>query len=84
MINNAEYVFTDSFHCTVFSVLFNKEFTVFRRQQAGFENMFGRIEDLLASKNALEHIYGGTAIEPTNDFDKLYDASIAYLEDILK
>ncbi len=84
LINNAEYVFTDSFHCTVFSVLFNKEFTVFRRQQAGFENMFGRIEDLLASKDALEHIYGGTDVEPTNDFNKLFDESVAYLEDILQ
>ena len=46
--------------------------------------MFGRIEDLWASKNALEHIYGGTDVKPTNDFDKLYDVSVAYLEDILK
>lgn len=46
--------------------------------------MFGRIEDLLASKNALEHIYSGTDVEPTNDFDTLYDESIAYLADILK
>ena len=46
--------------------------------------MFGRIEDLLASKDALEHIYGGTDVEPTNDFNKLFDESVAYLEDILQ
>lgn len=83
LIDNAEYVFTDSFHCTVFSLLFNKRFKVFRRQQTGFEKMFGRIEDLLASKGALEHIYGETEIKPTNDFDKLYNDSIKYLELIL-
>ena len=31
LVKNAEYVCTDSFHCTVFSILFNKEFFVFRR-----------------------------------------------------
>lgn len=84
LIDNAEYVFTDSFHCTVFSVLFDKKFTVFRRQQVGFEKMFGRIEDLLASKGALEHIYGGTDKSETNDFEKLYEDSIEYLEDVLE
>lgn len=31
LIRDAEYVLTDSFHCTVFSNLFEKEFFVFRR-----------------------------------------------------
>ena len=49
-IKNAEYVFTDSFHCTVFSGLFHKEFYVFKKQNHGssvFENQFARLEDLL-------------------------------------
>lgn len=83
LIDHAEWVFTDSFHCTVFSVLFDKKFTAFRREQEGFENMFGRIEDLLASTNKLECIYGGTKRLATNDFDKLYSDSMNYISMIM-
>ena len=31
LIRDAEYVFTDSFHCSVFSMLFSKKFFTFRR-----------------------------------------------------
>ncbi len=31
LIRNAEYVCTDSFHCTVFSILFKRDFYTFRR-----------------------------------------------------
>ena len=82
-IDRAQYVFTDSFHCTVFSVIFDKKFTAFRRIQPGFENMFGRIEDLLASTNKLHHIYGGTLQKPKNNFDELYQDSIRYIESVL-
>lgn len=34
LIQNAEYVFTDSFHATVFSLLFGKEFVAFPRGDA--------------------------------------------------
>ena len=46
MIKNAEYVVTDSFHATVFSIIFNKEFYVFQRQEDGVESMFSRIETI--------------------------------------
>ena len=49
-IKNAAYVFTDSFHCTIFSGLFHKEFYVFKKENHGkniFENQFARFEDLL-------------------------------------
>lgn len=84
LIDRAEYVFTDSFHCTVFSVLFEKRFKVFKRRQPGFENMFGRIEDLLASKGKLENIYGGSAKKATNDFEKLYMESMQYIDSMLR
>lgn len=84
LINNADYIFTDSFHCTVFSLLFNKEFTVFRRQQPGMEKMFSRIEELLASKDKLGNIYGGSTMKATNDFEKLYSQSMEYIDGVLK
>ena len=83
LIDNAEYVFTDSFHCTVFSVLFDKHFTVFRRRQHGFEKMFGRIEGFLSSKGKLEHIYDGTSVEALNNFEELYSNSLKYIDNVL-
>ena len=80
LIDNAQFVFTDSFHCTVFSTIFDKDFTAFRRVQPGFEKMFGRIEDLLSSTNKLDHIYGGTQQTPKNNFDELYKDSFQYTE----
>lgn len=47
LIHNAEFVFTDSFHCTVFSILYERTFTVFQRRGDGFEKMFDRISTLL-------------------------------------
>ena len=35
-------------HCTVFSILYERPFQVFKRQQKGFENMYDRIETLLS------------------------------------
>lgn len=84
LIDNADYIFTDSFHCTVFSTLFNKNFTVFRRIQPGFEKMFSRLEEFLSSKGLLDHIYGGTQAEASNDFDELFRKSISFLEKILE
>lgn len=47
VVKHADYVLTDSFHGTVFSIKFQREFYVFHRKQAGMENMFTRISDLL-------------------------------------
>lgn len=45
LIKNAEYIFTDSFHACVFSVLFKKEFFAFQRDNNN--RMQGRINTLL-------------------------------------
>lgn len=83
LIDQAAYVFTDSFHCTAFSTLFSKQFTAFRRIEPGFEKMFGRIEDLLSGTDKLSAIYGGTSQTAKNDFDELRDNSLRYIEKIL-
>lgn len=46
LIHNAKYVFTDSFHATVFSLIFDIQFLSFRRKEKGMENMFDRIENV--------------------------------------
>lgn len=45
-IKNADFVLTDSFHGTVFSILFHKNFHVFNRNEGG-ASMNSRIETLL-------------------------------------
>lgn len=46
LIMDAECVITDSFHCTVFSLIFNKEFFCFNRENCG-EAMNSRLKSLL-------------------------------------
>lgn len=45
LIKNADYVFTDSFHCSVFSCLYEKQFFAFSR--VGRKHMGSRIINLL-------------------------------------
>jgi len=47
-IRNAEYVFTDSFHCSVFSILYKKNFFTFSRfSETARQNTNTRIDNLL-------------------------------------
>lgn len=83
LVDNADFVFTDSFHCTVFSVLFDKKLTVFKRIQPGFEKMFDRIEEFLSSVNRLECVYGEKTKRGTNDFAIMKQQSFQYIETVL-
>lgn len=48
-IKNASYVFTDSFHCTVFSVLYKKKFFTFNRfSESAKQSTNTRIDNLLS------------------------------------
>lgn len=48
LVKNAEYVCTDSFHCTVFSILFNKIFFDFRRHSSKIKGSTNsRLDSLL-------------------------------------
>lgn len=55
-IENAEMVVTDSFHGTVFSILFHKEFMVFERNEGG-ASMNSRLDTLLKRFNLQNRIY---------------------------
>ena len=84
LIENADYVLTDSFHCCVFSILFGKDFEVFRRKEAGMEKMFSRIEELLLNTGNGDKAYGGLNPElKGTDFDKLRQTSLYYLDKVL-
>ena len=56
LIENSAFVFTDSFHATVFSILFKVPFCVFRRQ-GRLENIFGRLDSLLVMFDMTDKVY---------------------------
>ena len=89
LIENASYVCTDSFHATVFSILFGKKFMSFRRSQKGNENMFNRIETLLNMYGLTDRIFEGDNISkiyenysPAN-IDDIREASLKYLREAI-
>lgn len=68
LISDAETVFTDSFHATLFSVIFHKHFTVFERNySAGRQS--SRILDLL-SAIGLEQCFNGIQSAQTINYKK--------------
>lgn len=68
LIRHAEYVCTDSFHATVFSIIFEKKFLVFRRDDLGMENMFNRIENVLDLFGVNERVFKGFINIIDNDY----------------
>ena len=96
LIKYAEVIFTDSFHATVFSLIYEKEFFVFRRY--GFPGMSARIETLTQmfgteerfcdtdEKESVEYIEKCCRIDYSNkqEFEDLKEQSIAYLTEMLK
>ena len=59
-IQNADLVLTDSFHGTVFSILFQKDFLVFRRDEGG-KSMHSRLETLLGRFGLEDRLDDGAA-----------------------
>ena len=58
MIHHADIVSTDSFHASVFSILFQRNLRVFERISPQYGNMFGRLHDLLKPLGLMENVYG--------------------------
>lgn len=59
LIANASFVFTDSFHGTVFSVLLNKQFLSFERTHTPSLAQTNRITGLLDQCGITDHFYSG-------------------------
>lgn len=71
LILNSSFVCTDSFHGTIFSILFEKNFLVFQRpNQKGYGDMTSRVTSLL-NKFRLEsrYIQDGSPIDCHKDID---------------
>ena len=58
LVHHADTVCTDSFHASVFSIIFERNLRVFRREQKGFKDMFGRLHDLLEPLGLMDVVYG--------------------------
>lgn len=82
LLSNAEYVCTDSFHCTVFSILFHKKFTTFYRLDPSDKNSsHSRIDSLLLITGLSDRLFhGNLAKEIIEDIDySLVDSKISKL-----
>jgi hypothetical protein len=90
---NAFLICTDSFHSSVFAVLFNRPFIIFDREQSGIKNMNSRVDTLISKFNLKDRKYNGTDITNKNinhDYKEAYkilekerEKSIIFLKDAL-
>lgn len=72
---HAELICTDSFHSSVFAVLYNRPFIIFDREQAGIKSMNSRIDTLLTKLEIEGRRYNGKKITDENlnhDYMKAY------------
>lgn len=65
-IKNAKCVLTDSFHGTVFSILFRRDFLVFKRNEGGL-SMNSRLDTLLKKFGFEDRTSTAGTIEPIDD-----------------
>lgn len=56
---HAFLICTDSFHSSVFAILYNRPFVVFDREQKGMDNMGSRIDTLLSKFKLEDRRYNG-------------------------
>ena len=85
LIRNAEYVITDSFHITVFSIIYRKQFFTFQRfKENTFTSQNVRVTNLLKLANLLERMipYQSENIKELDDIR--YENCISELEDAIK
>lgn len=63
LIHHAEFILTDSFHACVFSILFHKQFIVFRWEEEHMDKMFSRIDNLLNITGVNNCVYEGQDVK---------------------
>lgn len=89
LIRNADYVLTDSFHGTVFSILYQKQFMVFNRFMEGNNSRNSRIDSLCKLLDLEDRRFKTSVIKIKDSIDytsafskleKLRSDSVNYLE----
>ena len=81
LINNAKYVFTDSFHCCVFSTLFNKQFVTFYRFcNSSTNSRNSRIDSFLSIFGLENRLFSGDLLKQV-DMDIDYKSVNAKITD---
>lgn len=95
LIKNAEYIFTDSFHGSVFASIFMKQFFVMPRVKKDMNSRIKTLTDLFgssehfcddANKRTMEYLISVKPIDYRNSEEKLgkqKEASIKYLVDAI-
>lgn len=76
LIRNAKYVCTDSFHCTVFSILYKREFFTFRRYAKDTGQSTNSRLDTLFSITGIE----GRLVNKCEEIDLYLNQKIHYCE----
>ena len=72
---NAFLICTDSFHSSVFAILYNRPFVIFDREQKGVLNMNSRIDTLLSKFKLKNRKFNGKSITKENlehDYTQAY------------
>ncbi len=93
-VSGAEIVFTDSFHGTIFSLIFEKDFRTFKRfDDASSINQNSRVEHLMASVGLLDRLVDMTSegldtagidyVKVRESLLRLREKSMNYLSDSL-
>ena len=68
---HADLICTDSYHSSVFAILYNRPFVVFDRDQVGADNMGSRIDTLLSKFELKNRKFNGINIIKENlEYDK--------------
>ena len=62
MIKNAEIVFTDSFHCVAFAIIYNKPFVVFERENWD-RGQITRLKNMLEIFHLEDRLYSGKELD---------------------
>lgn len=77
---NAELICTDSFHSTVFAILYKRPFLIFNREDE-LENMNSRISTLLKKFGLEKFVYSGVIEGEKKDMQSDYDRIDEILEE---